>query len=135
MISKKIFLPFLFLFSAMCSTIYAAEIPPNRYKTVYYFTQQTSTKNGHIILSFVKSISCEWGSRGEYAIEKIIREDFSNWFRYKPWSKEYRANVYVYESENSAQQARSQFVLLQAYMMITTSIPIPIVIIAIIIFL
>lgn len=108
MISKKTLLPFLLLFSGMCSTIFATDLTPKRYKTVYYFTQQTSTKNGHIILSFVKSISCEWGSRGEYAIEKIIREDFSNWFRYKSWSKEYRANVYVYESENSAQQARNR---------------------------
>lgn len=96
----------LFTFLSTSSN-YAHETKPTRYITVYYFTQQTSQKDGHIVLSFVKSINCQWGDRGEFAIQKLIREHYANWFQYKPWSKEYKANVYVYESENSAQQARN----------------------------
>ncbi|WP_130735700.1 hypothetical protein [Flavobacterium sp. J27] len=100
---------FVLLFTFLCiSSNYANETKPTRYITVYYFTQQTSQKDGHIVLSFVKSINCQWGDRGEYAIQKMIRDHYDSWFRYKPWSKEYKANVYVYESENSAKQARNR---------------------------
>lgn len=81
---------------------------PIKYKTVYYFTQQTSHKNGHIVLSFVKSVSCEWGYRGKLAIERVVKEDYKNWARFKSWNKEYRSNVYVYESKSNAQNARNR---------------------------
>lgn len=81
---------------------------PSNYKTVYYYTQLTSQKNGNIVLSFVKSVSCDWGYRNRLGIERVIKAHFSNWASFKPWSKEYRGNVYVFESKKDAQYYRNR---------------------------